>query len=86
MTTYNRNERYSWRRYARRLVWRINYLLAALVLAAVLLPGVASAAPRCPGNGQCTGQPAGMVCAWPYRLVKVGNVAVCIRTAPEVQP
>lgn len=86
MTTYNRNERYSWRRYARRLVWRINYLLAALVLAAVLAPGVASAAPACPGG---TATPQGCVYIWRgATCVRVGGVVWCTTTQQvgEVQP
>ncbi len=94
MTTYNRSDRYSWRRYARRLVWRINYVLAFCLVALALLSQPAQAAPRCPGGGQpdargrCTYRdPAGgMTCVWPARIVKVGKVAVCWRPAPEVQP
>lgn len=88
MTTYNRSERQRLHYRLRRWQRLINYLLAVLVVAVLLAaPGsasVASAAPRCPGNGQCVGQPGGMVCAWPFVLVRVGTVAVCSRMA--VQP
>ena len=93
MTTYSRNDRYSWRRYARRLMWRINYLLAAMAVAVLLLAtaGPATAAPRCPGGTAtprgCVYQPdPATVCAWPARIVRIGQVVLCVRTAPEVQP
>lgn len=91
MSKQTKTERYQWRRRAVRICRFVNALLAALVLAAVMLPGVASAAPRCPGGTAtprgCIYQPdPATVCAWPWRVVRVGKVALCVRVAPEVQP
>lgn len=67
-------------------------VLLSLGVAAALsapLAAPAQAAERCPnggqpdGRGRCVYQPAGMVCAWPARLVKVGTVVLCWR---GVQP
>lgn len=92
MTTYNRSDRYSWRRYARRLVWRINYVLAFCLVALALLSQPAQAAPRCPGGGQpdtrgrCVYSLPTMTCAWPLRLARHGNVAFCWQPDSRVQP
>lgn len=90
MTMQSRSNRYYWRQRNRRLMSLINALLAAVVLLAVILPSVASAAPRCPGGTAtprgCSYELPGMTCAWPLRLVRVGLVAYCWRPAPEVQP
>ena len=92
MTTYDRSARQHLHYRLRRWQRIINALLAlSLVLAFLLaLAPVASAAPRCPGgtatpNG-CSYELPGMTCAWPLRLVRVGNVAYCWRPAPGVQP
>lgn len=86
----HKSQRLTWRARCRRWQRYINYLLAVLAVA-VLLPAQASAAPRCPGGTPtpqgCIYQPdPRTVCAWPYRLVRVGHVALCIRQAGEVQP
>ena len=94
MTRYLDRERRDWRCRLHRLVRRFNALMAGAVLVLVLvLPSSASAAPVCPnggqpdGRGRCVYQPAGMTCAWPARIVRVGRVALCWRPAPgEVQP
>lgn len=84
MTTYNRNDRKRLRYRLRRWQRLINYLLAALVLLALLQPAVASAAPACPG-GRATPRGChyvwrGLDCYW-----QPGRLAVCI--APlGVQP
>lgn len=65
-------------------------ILTLALLATLAAPAVANAAPHCPGGiwtpNSCIYQPDGMTCAWPFRLVKVGKVALCIRQAGEVQP
>lgn len=92
MITYHRSDRYSWRRHARRLIWRINYALAFCSLALLLLVQPAYAAPRCPGGGQpdqqgrCAYAPAppDAVCGWPLRTQPTnGRVAVCSRQAAQ---
>ena len=91
MTTYNRRDRYGWRSRCRRLIWQINWLLALLAVA-ILMATTAHAAPRCPGGGQpdgagrCAYRQPSMTCAWPARIMRIGNVTVCWRPAPEVQP
>lgn len=87
MTTYNRSDRRHWRHTLRLVAWRVNLLLAALVLAAVLLPSVASAAPACPGGvvdgrGRCVYVWRGATC------VKVGGVVWCStpQQVGEMQP
>jgi hypothetical protein len=65
-------------------------MIVCAMVVTLVTPQTASAAPRCPGgiwtpNG-CVYEPAGMTCAWPFRLVKVGKVALCIRQAGEAQP
>lgn len=89
MTMQSRSNRYYWPQRTRRLMSLITALLATIVLLAVLLPSVASAAPRCPGG---TATPHGCsyqidrdtVCSWPMHLVRVGQVAMCVRLG--VQP
>lgn len=59
-------------------------IIITLALLALLLPQTASAVPRCPNGGAwtpngCAYEPAGMTCAWPFRLVKVGKVALCVK-------
>lgn len=95
VTIYSKRQRYEWRRRTRRLVWRVNLLLAMTVALLVLMVAAtapAQAAPRCPCGGQpdrrgrCTYSLPTMTCAWPARIVKIGQVAVCWRPAAEVQP
>ena len=92
MTAQSRSNRYAWRRRTRRLMSFINALLAMAMAAVLVLPGVASAAPRCPGSGEpdgrgrCAYQLRRETCAWPARIVRIGSVAYCWRPAPEVQP
>ena len=92
MTTYNRSDRRHWRCHLRRVVWRINYLLILCLVWLALLAQTVQAAPRCPGGGQpdgrgrCAYRQPSMTCAWPARIVRIGQVAVCWRPAPEVQP
>lgn len=90
MTMQSRSNRYYWRQRTRRLMRVINALLATIVLLAVLLPGLASAAPLCPNGGtatphSCTYQPAGMTCGWPMRI-NGERVTYCVRYAPAVRP
>ena len=91
MTTYKRSDRRHWRYTLRRLAWRVNLLLAALALLAVVWlaqAGAVSAAPRCPGgtatSSGCSYQiDRDTVCVWP--VTWQGNrVAWCVRQA--VQP
>ena len=87
MTMQSRSNRYYWRQRTRRLMSLINALLATIVLLAVLLPSVASAAPRCPGGtatpGGCSYQiDRDTACAWPLTL-NGRRVTWCIR---QVQP
>lgn len=92
MTIYSRNDWYSWRRYARRLMWRINYLLAVAVAVAVLLPGVASAQSwdRCwkiPHGQVCVARAqriTRITCDWGYQP-RFGVVNRCV-AMEEVQP
>lgn len=92
MTTYKRSDRRHWRYHLRRLQWRINLLLAVLVILLVLLPAAAEAGNNCPGSprpnaaGQCVRQiDRRTVCAWPVRF-NGKPTAVCVRQAVEVQP
>lgn len=89
MTMQSRTTRYYWRQRTRRLMSLINALLATIVPLAVLLPSVASAAPRCPGGqatpGGCSYELPGMNCAWPL-LLNGERVTWCVRYAPAVQP
>lgn len=93
MTTYNRTTDRKRLRYRRRRWQRtINALLALAVALAILVATapVVQAAPACP-NGTatphgCVYQPTGMTCAWPARIVRIGNVAICWRPGAEVQP
>lgn len=93
MTTYKRSERRHWRYTLRRVAWRVNLLLAALALAAVVWlaqAGAVRAAPRCPGGGQpsahgCSYQLQGMDCGWPL-LLNGERVTWCVRHGAEVQP
>lgn len=71
----------------------VAFQVATAVLVALFLlcwPLVAQAAPRCPNGGTptpgggCVYQPTGMTCAWPFKLVKVGNVTICVKWT--VQP
>ena len=63
--------------------------VAAALSAPLAVPAPAQAAERCPnggqpdGRGRCVYQPAGMVCAWPARLVKVGTVVLCWRAGVQ---
>lgn len=95
MSIYGKRQRYDWRRRARRLLFRINGLLACIVLLALLAllaTTSANAAPRCPGGGtpdargRCAYTLSGETCAWPAKLMRVGNVAYCWKSAPAVQP
>ena len=60
-------------------------VVAAVLALVLVLPSVAIAAPTCPnggqpdGRGRCVYQPAGMVCAWPARIVRIGRVALCVK-------
>lgn len=88
MTMQSRSNRYYWRQRTRLLMSLINALLATIVLLAVLLPSVASAAPRCPGGtatpGGCSYQiDRDTSCVWPM-VWQGGYVAWCIRQG--VQP
>ena len=66
-------------------------IITLALLAAILVqPATANAAPRCPNGGTwtpngCVYEPAGMTCAWPFRLVKVGKVVMCVKWE-KVQP
>ena len=89
MTAYRDRERRDWRAHLHNLVRRWRALMLAALVLAVLLPSAANAAPRCPNGGTATPHGCsyvlpGMTCAWPLRLVKVGNVAYCWYTAPGV--
>ncbi len=89
MTRYMDKDRRDWRAKLHRLIRRYRALLAVAVLLAGLLPSAANAAPRCPNGGTATPQGCsyerpGMTCAWPLRVVKVGNVAYCWITEPGV--
>jgi len=94
MTTYNRSDRQRLRYRLRRWQRVINAMLALAVVLAILLAfaPVAQAAPRCPNGGTptpqgCIYQPdPRTVCAWPFRIVQVGRVTMCVRQAGEVQP
>ena len=63
--------------------------VAAALAASLGVAAPAQAAERCPnggqpdGRGRCVYQPAGMVCAWPARLVKVGTVVLCWRAGVQ---
>lgn len=89
MTTYNRSDRRHWRHTLRRVAWRVNLLLAALVLAVLLAStGSASAAPACP-SGDATPYGCGYIvrgrpAVWPVVWPGVGRTAVAID--PEAQP
>ncbi len=88
MTAYRDCDRRAERARLHRIIRWCRAFLAVLVLA-VLLPSAANAAPRCPNGGTatpngCSYERPGMTCAWPLRLVKVGNVAYCWYTAPGV--
>jgi len=66
-------------------------ILTLAMLATLATPQAASASQRCPNGGTatphgCTYELPGMTCAWPLRLVRVGNVAYCWKPAPEVGP
>lgn len=87
MTAYLHRERRHWRYQLRRFAWRFNLALSVLVLLLVLLPSVASAAPRCPGG---TWTPQGCVhivgrrvAVWP---VRIGIERYAATIDPEVQP
>lgn len=90
----HKSQRLSWRARCRRWQRTINAFLALAVVLAILLAvaPVAQAAPRCPNGGTptpqgCIYQPdPRTVCAWPFRIVKVGRVTLCVRQAGEVQP
>ena len=60
--------------------------ISAAIIAFLLLFKGADSAPRCPNGGAwtpqgCVYQRPGMVCAWPWKLVKVGSVTVCMKWA-----
>lgn len=59
-------------------------MIVCAMVVTLVTPQTASAAPRCPNGGTwtpngCVYEPAGMTCAWPFRLVKVGKVALCVK-------
>ena len=87
MTTYSHRERRQWRHQLRRLQWRINLLLSVLVLLLVLLPSVASAAPRCPGGDWtpqgCVHTVKKRVAVWPVRW---SGERYAVTVDPEAQP
>lgn len=88
MTMQSRSNRYYWRQRNRRLLRLINALLAAMLLLAVLLPAVASAAPACPGGTAtpygCVYVVRGRLAVWPVVWPDGGRYAVTID--PEAQP
>lgn len=92
MSTYDRSARQRLHYRLRRWQRIINTLLALSIVLALLLAvaPVAQAGTRCPGGTAtpdgCSYELPGITCAWPLRLVRVGNVAYCWRPAPEVQP
>ena len=58
VTIYSKRQRYEWRRRTRRLVWRVNLLLAmAVALLVLILADMApvQASTRCPGGGRPDG-------------------------------
>lgn len=59
-------------------------MIAMMLFVTMVTPNAAHAAPRCPNGGTatphgCTYELPGMTCAWPFRLVKVGKVALCVK-------
>lgn len=92
MTVYKRSERRQWRCQLRRFAWRFNYVVVLCLVWLALLVQSVHSAPRCPGSGEpdargrCAYRQPAMTCAWPARIVRIGQVAVCWRPAPEVQP
>ena len=64
-------------------------MIVCAMVVTLVTAQTASAAPRCPNGGTATPQGCsyerpGMTCAWPLRVVKVGNVAYCWYTEPGV--
>ena len=87
----HKSTRLAWRQFCRR--WRaiINAALTLALAGVLVAPGAVFAAPRCPGGqpdgrGRCAYRQPLMTCGWPARIVRIGQVAVCWRPAPEVQP
>lgn len=90
MTTYSRSDRRHWRHTLRRFVWRINYLLAVLAVAVLLLPDQASGQSwdrcwRIPHGTVCVARAAKITritCDWGWQP-QFGRTPRCV--AMEVQ-
>jgi hypothetical protein len=92
VTTYNRSDRRHWRHTLRRIIWRVNLLLAALAVAVLLASPTPAAAQtkwdrcwRIPHGSVCVNQAqrvTRITCDWGYQP-QFGRINRCVAMAAQ---